>query len=446
MKVSSEWYATIDTPLRNRALAAVHVVVERLREPDKVVAIAQAAAQQTTFFSTWEPTSLSCGFSSTALFFLYLACSFPGQGWEAVARRHLRLVAEETHRSPLISPGLFRGSSGMAMVISHFRKHDNRYQKSWEALNDSLATQVFEKHWPREQVKEVRDADYDIISGASGILGYLATIKQPDDHIRAAIHKSLEYLIWLAGSEAQQERRRWFLSPEFYPAPFYQESYPDGYFNCGLAHGIPGPLAALAMAWHANYRLPGQREAILVLGQWIIEHQLRDPWGTNWPAGVPLEASYSSEQWSKLPPSRDGWCYGPPGIARALWLAGTALNDTTFCQTALEAIESVLRRPVALRAIPSVTFCHGIAGLLTICLRFAHETDNEFVRQHIPVLVQQLLDEFDPCHALGFRDQETADNWVDDPGLLTGAVGVALALLAASTSIEPEWDRIFLIS
>jgi lantibiotic biosynthesis protein len=446
MKAFSEWHTTIDASLRNYAFEAIYAVAERLCEPDNVVAVAQAAAQQSTFFSPWRPTSLSCGFSSTALLFLYLSYCFPGQGWEAAARLHLRLAAEETHRSPFISPGLFSGSSGMATVISFFRKHDNHYQKSWKALNDNLITQVLEMQWLGEQIKEVRSANYDIISGVSGILGYLTTIERPDDHTHTAIHKSLEYLIRLAGNEVQQERRHWFLAPEFYPVPFHLESYPDGYFNCGLAHGIPGPLAALAVAWHANYRLPGQREAILSLGQWIIEHQLRDSWGVNWPSGVPLEASYSSEQWSTLPPSRDGWCYGSPGIARALWLAGTALNDTIFCQTALEAIESVLRRPVAMRAIPSATFCHGIAGLLTICLRFAHETDNELVHQHIPILVQQLLSEFNPRHALGFRNQETANNWVDDPGLLTGGVGVALALLAASTSIEPTWDRIFLIS
>ena len=34
----------------------------------------------------------------------------------------------------------------------------------------------------------------------------------------------------------------------------------------------------------------------------------------------------------------------------------------------------------------------------------------------------------------------------DDRGILTGAAGIALALLAAITSIEPEWDRMLLIS
>ena len=38
------------------------------------------------------------------------------------------------------------------------------------------------------------------------------------------------------------------------------------------------------------------------------------------------------------------------------------------------------------------------------------------------------------------------EGWVDDPGVLTGAAGIALALLAATTTIEPEWDRMLLVS
>jgi len=34
---------------------------------------------------------------------------------------------------------------------------------------------------------------------------------------------------------------------------------------------------------------------------------------------------------------------------------------------------------------------------------------------------------------------------VSDPSLLTGAVGIGLALLAATTPVEPMWDRILLL-
>ena len=36
-------------------------------------------------------------------------------------------------------------------------------------------------------------------------------------------------------------------------------------------------------------------------------------------------------------------------------------------------------------------------------------------------------------------------DWRPDPGFLTGSAGVALALLAATTAVRPEWDRVLLV-
>ena len=36
--------------------------------------------------------------------------------------------------------------------------------------------------------------------------------------------------------------------------------------------------------------------------------------------------------------------------------------------------------------------------------------------------------------------------WIAAPGILQGAAGIALALLAATTPLEPEWDRMLLLS
>jgi hypothetical protein len=34
--------------------------------------------------------------------------------------------------------------------------------------------------------------------------------------------------------------------------------------------------------------------------------------------------------------------------------------------------------------------------------------------------------------------------WKDDPGFLTGSAGIGLALLAATTAVAPDWDRVLL--
>jgi hypothetical protein len=42
--------------------------------------------------------------------------------------------------------------------------------------------------------------------------------------------------------------------------------------------------------------------------------------------------------------------------------------------------------------------------------------------------------------------RDGAPAWADERGFLMGAGGIALALLAAVTSVEPNWDRVLLVS
>jgi hypothetical protein len=82
---------------------------------------------------------------------------------------------------------------------------------------------------------------------------------------------------------------------------------------------------------------------------------------------------------------------------------------------------------------------------LQICLRFAHERASDLVQQQIPILTGQILETFDPALPLGFRDIERGTP-LDQPGWLTGAPGVAMVLLAASTEVAPDWDRVLAIA
>ena len=109
-------------------------------------------------------------------------------------------------------------------------------------------------------------------------------------------------------------------------------------------------------------------------------------------------------------------------------------------------MQAVYRRPVRERQIDSPTFCHGVAGLLQITLRFAHDTGAAVFAEAAADLTDQLLAAHDPDGLLGYRSIEPGGNAVDQAGLLDGAPGVALVLLAAATDAEPTWDRLFLLA
>jgi hypothetical protein len=247
---------------------------------------------------------------------------------------------------------------------------------------------------------------------------------------------------------------RWHTPPDLITDNGMRRDFRRGALNCGLAHGIPGPLALLSLAAIRGVVVDGQLQAIRSAAERLCQWRHDDQWGANWPVAVPLDAVMASPApAAPLPhaqhgsaPSRAAWCYGSPGIARALWLAGVALDDAALRALAIDSMEAVYARPVARRHIDSPTFCHGVAGLQQITLRFADDTRLPMFVDAARLLCRQLLDAFEPQSLLGYRCVETGGHRIDKPGLLDGAAGVAMVLLAAATPVEPAWDALFLLS
>ena len=282
-------------------------------------------------------------------------------------------------------------------------------------------------------------SDFDVISGASGIGAYLLR-RDPYE----VLPQVLTGLVSLA--ELRDGPPRWMTPPDLLGDPSMVRQFPSGNLNCGLAHGIPGPLALLALSLRGGVEVPGHADAVRQLADWLLGHRADDQWGVNWPAAIPVTPPGARGDPGQLPPTRSAWCYGSPGVARALWLAGEALDDQGLRDFAVEAMQAVFRRPIPERRIESPTYCHGIAGLLQIVLRFAIDTGLPTFSGAAADLVDELLAAYEPDRPLAFASIEPGSNPVDRAGLLDGAPGVAMALLAAATDIEPAWDRLFLLS
>jgi hypothetical protein len=109
-------------------------------------------------------------------------------------------------------------------------------------------------------------------------------------------------------------------------------------------------------------------------------------------------------------------------------------------------MEAVYRRPLLARRIDSPTFCHGVAGLQQITLRFANECGSTLFIDAARALHQQIIDAYEPESLLGYRNVEPGGGRVDQAGFLDGAGAVPLVLLGASTPVEPRWDALFLLS
>jgi hypothetical protein len=272
--------------------------------------------------------------------------------------------------------------------------------------------------------------DYDLTQGLVGHgVYFLERLRgaEPADQAREGLERVVAHLA--ATAERTDDGARWFTRPDLMQ-PHIRAVFPDGRYDCGMAHGCAGVVALLARA----AALPDPPRAARALGEeaarWLIaQRHAPGAVGGRFPALVVPDRP--------VEPSRSAWCYGDLGVAAALWSAEQHLGIAGGLahETALDGIA----RPAAHYNIEDVALCHGSAGLAHLYNRFYQATRDpafaEAARQWYRATVTA-----DTLEALpGFALWGT--HW---PRLLDGAMGVGLALFAAATRTEPAWDRILL--
>lgn len=435
--------------------AVVRDIAGRLADMRRVETALTVAPGQTAHPRSinWYPYSLTQGYAGLALTFGYLDACFPREGWDIVAHGHLERAvaglsaAYGSRRMP--GTGLFSGLTGLAFAACYLSRQGTRYQRLLGRLDKAIVSQAVEFALRVQRQASGPVSDFDLVSGLSGFAAYLLDRGTQAD-VAVALGQVLRSLVELA---AETPVPRWQTPEHLLGDEATRRLYPVGNLNCGLAHGIPGPLAALSLACKAGVHVDGMRGAIDRIASWLSGHRTDDEWGPNWPTAFPLATANESgiaepmQQSSSVPAtSRAAWCYGSPGISRALWLAGEALSDRGYQQLAREALFAVYRRPIAERRIDSPTFCHGVAGLLQITLRFYRDTGLREFFDAAKSLTKQVVSSCEPDSILGVRNLEAGGRRIDQAGLLDGAPGVVLALLAANGGVDPAWDRMFLLS
>ncbi|MGC4867342.1 lanthionine synthetase C family protein [Micromonospora sp. DT53] len=440
------WHGAIPAELAERARHLAGEVAERIDDGDRVLDLIVTSAEQAEHPMGWYYPSFGQGHAGLALLPLHAARQAVGARREALRQSAFGLLREAfgaTRAEPLDGPGVFAGMSGLALVLSEAVEAEPRFGPSLVRLHEQLAERVTSWDLPRVE-RGVADQHYDMISGAAGALAYISGVADPGERLGQAAEILVDHLIWLGGTPDDPVLPwRFLIAPEMLPEQVRDRSgYEGGYLNLGMSHGVPGVIAALAGAWRAGLRRPGHEEVLREMTRWVLEVRKNDSHGPLWTGDVPVG----------IPPARTGdtvlrdqlaWCYGTAGVSAALLTVADALGDDEVRTVAVEGYEAVLQRT---REFPvlSPTLCHGLAGLLVICLEFAATTNSELAREFVPVLLAEVMDYAAPDRPLVFADEDRPGNLVDSPSLLNGAPGVALSLLAATAQRRPAWFRAFL--
>ncbi|MFH5230778.1 lanthionine synthetase LanC family protein [Antrihabitans spumae] len=198
---------------------------------------------------------------------------------------------------------------------------------------------------------------------------------------------------------------------------------PPRYVDLGLAHGVPGVLALTSAAARSGDDLA--RALAASAAQSLLAHEF------------PLTSSDSRypatiEPGVQPAPTQVAWCYGDAGAALALAAATDVLADPTIGQAASRAAAAAAARPHETSGVIGLGLCHGTAGVAHTMGRLAGFDES----------VAPAAREW----ALRLLRESEFGQLPDTPGVLSGQAGVALALLAAATDMDPGWDRALLLS
>ncbi|MGK5642338.1 lanthionine synthetase C family protein [Streptomyces sp. URMC 126] len=342
--------------------------------------------------------------------------------------------------------GVFSGTSGAAYALLVAHRATGGYRSALERL-DAYHRDLVRKTLPPVTDEPVAtNHEFETIYGMSGVGRFLLA---RGEAARTEAHAVLGYLTGLAhGTAVVRGHRvpRWWSRSA--PRKGQEAELPDGHLNLGLAHGVAGPLALLALAWRAGETIEGQREAIENLVGLLERWAVPDDGEAGRPPFLTLDDWSAGPAALRLPWQRPSWCYGAPGVSRAIQLAALALDRPDWHELAHRSLLPLLSRPVADWGLEDAGICHGAGGLLHLLgLLGAHMDDARLpaVRDDLAALA---LGAFDERYRFGFRAAMTnVPGGADLPGFLDGAAGVALALDAyANGRAHADWDMALLVN
>ncbi|MFL6120678.1 lanthionine synthetase C family protein [Actinophytocola sp.] len=437
----------------DRAADLVSLLAERLADPRAVAETAARLEEGVPPGSTgaWVPAGLAAGHPGIALFYGHLAETEDRHA--AVAHRHLLAAMRAVRTTP--PRGLFLGPASVAFAAQTCGAHTGAYT----ALRATLLNWTAEHQVARIDAAlagrtGTAEGTYDVVTGISGLGRVLLdAMDDPAEHtaaVAAATAATMRYLVRLSRPRSVRGRQvpGWWTSPEQLPLDHDRRRHPDGAVNVGMAHGIAGPLALLALAARRDVTVDGHLDAIRFLCGWLADTAVSDEDGPFWPSRVGLSAG-ADEQPVR---SRDGWCYGVYGVATALYHAGTALNCAEWRALAIRAVRGALARGTR----PTDPYlCHGYAGVLHTVHRLAVAENDATLLRHAFRLATEALAFVDgdapfvvtaPAHDVathGYRVCHRA-------GLLDGAAGLGCAMWTLLVGLDSArtraWDRMLLLS
>jgi lantibiotic biosynthesis protein len=344
----------------------------------------------------------------------------------------------------LRAPGLYGGLAGLGWTATHITD----MLADWIESYDTDACDEIDKIVDTV-VTGGAPIGYDLISGWVGIATY-GVERMPRDQARRLLEHVIDRLA--AHAESSGSGVTWHTPAEQLPS-HQREDAPEGYYNLGVAHGIPGIAVTLGHAARLGIRSEVSRSLLDGLQDWL----LAQPLNTGHGAGFKYWTAKGRAKVSEV--ASEAWCYGGLGLSVALLRAARLVNDKAREDHALRFARLEASRAAEQTRVRDMCLCHGGAGNGHLYNRLYQATGEQVFldasrRWLLRTMEARRSVDGGPSRYLfhhparnGVKDRRNPPEPGDfgpDVTFLNGSLGVGLALLAASSHQEPTWDRLLL--
>ena len=374
--------------------------------------------------------NLATGNAGLAIVYAALEHAFPDEGHLQRASRAIeRAIASTTKDAG--HPSLWVGFTGVTWALDLLQGRDPGEEEN--AVDRALPGLVAKWEGP-----------FDLTHGLCGLAVY--ALERALDPSASAL---LDAIVARLGemSERHAPGVTWRSNPRWLPPAHRLKETDD--CDLGAAHGIAGVIAMLARTYAAaGVGARTKRRARALLDRavaWLLAQELPRDAGGGFPRSVEPRTPRAPRT-----PARLAWCRGDPGIAAALTVAAQCTGERDWLREATRIAVAAAARPFEHSGVLDAGLCHGAAGVGHVFHRIYVATRDERLAEAARVWL---------LRAVNMRSERARYGWDavggdslgrkrrdSLPGLLFGAGGVVLALLAATGDASSSWDRAFGVS
>lgn len=391
--------------------------------------------------------SLSHGLPAVCMLYGELNEHYPEEGWDQIAHQYMQRIGQQLQDEGCSSLSMFTGAAGIGLSTLCISKQKQRYSSFIDNINEWIVNSMGYMLEGIQSRDDLRMEDYDPISGITGIAAYTLLFHNESDspELCEMNRKMIKSMIQMCQDKEIDGSHvpGWYISADNQFSNADKIRWPEGCFNIGLAHGIPSLLITLCNAYKKGICENGQLDCIRMLGDFLLKYRIETEEACYWGTHISMEEYRQQKSTSTY--TRDAWCYGTPGVAYSLLIAGRLFPEEKYTSV---AIASMKQAAVRREEIYCPTFCHGLSNIAYISYLFYEATGDKEFLQNSMLLSEEITTYYNEEAPFGFQtvDRKSGtEKYYNYAGLIDGVAGVVLTLLAIHKGTKTPWSAAFLL-